>query len=212
MGTARAPVVGSGPAPECTARVRKPQVSSIMRPCCQVKSGRSRCVRFSSYIPGVRASRSTQSQISRASAPRGIRLMTGPKNEVSSAVPGENVRIGVPTSPPVRLERDRGLLAEHLVPLLVVGGRHDVAAEAGGRDRLADQRVVRLTDLLRAAPLVVQPCAVLGVEAADGVVPSRDVGRPPRRAASCGRRRARVRTVRSGRARSPCPRSRCEGR
>ena len=30
--------------------------------------------------------------------------MTGPKNEVSSAVPGENVRIGVPTSPPVRLD------------------------------------------------------------------------------------------------------------
>jgi len=67
----------------------------------QSNSGRPRSERLSSATPVV-ASVSTASQSRDASSPRGALAITGPKKLPSRSVPGTNVRIGVPTSGPVR--------------------------------------------------------------------------------------------------------------
>ena len=67
-----------------------------------MKSGLARRLRLSSATPEV-AIVSMASHSLTASAPRGALEMTGPKKLPSrSPCPGANVRIGVPTSGPVR--------------------------------------------------------------------------------------------------------------
>ena len=53
---------------------------------------------------------------------------------------------------------------------LVLAGRLELRREAGGDDRLGDEREVALAQLGLTAPVVVQACAELGVEAGDGLV------------------------------------------
>jgi hypothetical protein len=54
-------------------------------------------------MPDIVANFSTASHNSTASVPRGAFEITGPKKLASVSAPGWNVRIGVPTSLPVRL-------------------------------------------------------------------------------------------------------------